>query len=50
MKAATDPFVKGVLDGRQLALKVPRDWLAKRKLLAKSRDWRPHQMLDSDIC
>ena len=23
LKAATDPFVKGVLDGRQLALKVP---------------------------
>lgn len=24
LKAATDPFVKAVLDGRQLALKVPR--------------------------
>ncbi len=23
LKAATDPFVKAVLDGRQLALKVP---------------------------
>jgi DNA polymerase delta subunit 1 len=24
LKAATDPFLKAVLDGRQLALKVPR--------------------------
>jgi len=44
LKAATDPFVKGVLDGRQLALKVCRSPEAHQNTLQPER---PPQTLPS---
>ena len=44
LKAATDPFVKGVLDGRQLALKVPYRGLPKSSF---SSDRSPRSSLSA---